>query len=261
MRYAPGAVGKSAVLDTDLHAELRDHPVIRQARARFGATFTTETQDLIQRYTYLFGVWEPHLTQWLERRLKPGDAFVDVGANIGYYSLLASHLVGESGKVVSIEASPRFHSVLVDEARGQQLHQPARRQRRDLRSGRGADLHPRELAQHGREQHRPVRRRSGVHLRGTSPALHDVLSAEEIAKARVIKTDVEGAEGAAVRGLEPVLDELCPDVELAIEVTSQRMAELGQSADELLEAFTKRGFNVYRLANDYAAGSYHSSTP
>ncbi|WP_368396366.1 FkbM family methyltransferase [Streptomyces sclerotialus] len=89
--------------------------------------------------------------------------------------------------------------------------------------------------------------------------LPDVLTADEIAKARVIKIDVEGAEGAegaAVRGLAPVLDQLRPDAEPAIEVTPQRMAELGHSAEELLETFTKRGFPMYRLANDYAAGSY-----
>jgi len=46
------------------------------------------------------------------RRLAPGDAFVDVGANIGYFSLLASKLVGESGLVVAIEPSPTIFAVL-----------------------------------------------------------------------------------------------------------------------------------------------------
>ena len=45
VRYAPGVVGKSAMLDNYLNAELRDHPVVRQARTRFGATFTTDTQE------------------------------------------------------------------------------------------------------------------------------------------------------------------------------------------------------------------------
>ncbi|WP_245654452.1 FkbM family methyltransferase [Streptomyces violens] len=256
VRYAPGTVGKAAVLDNYLNAELRDHPVVRQARTRFGATFTTDTQDLIQRYIYLFGVWEPHLTQWLESRLKPGDTFVDVGANIGYYSLLASHLVGESGKVVSIEASPRFHSVLVDQAAANNCT--------NLRAINAAISDRDEVLTFVLASSRNMGANSIVPYAGEAEStfeaqarpLPDVLTAEEIAKARVIKIDVEGAEGAAVRGLEPVLDQLRPDVELAIEVTPQRMAELGQSADELLETFTKRGFNVYRLANDYAAESY-----
>ncbi|SCF63177.1 hypothetical protein GA0115259_100393 [Streptomyces sp. MnatMP-M17] len=71
-------------------------------RSRFGARFAVDTQDLIQRYIYLFGVWEPHMTRWLRGRLEPGDTFVDVGANIGYYSVLASQLVGDGVKVVAI---------------------------------------------------------------------------------------------------------------------------------------------------------------
>lgn len=72
-----------------------------------------DTQDLIQRYLYLFGAWEPHLTGWLRRRLRPGDGFVDVGANIGVFSVLAARLVGESGRVVAIEASADVHRRLV----------------------------------------------------------------------------------------------------------------------------------------------------
>jgi hypothetical protein len=51
-------------------------------------------------YIYYFGVWEPNITRWIVRRLASGDMFIDVGANVGYYSLLASKLVGESGSVV-----------------------------------------------------------------------------------------------------------------------------------------------------------------
>lgn len=42
------------------------------------------------------------MTRWLRGRLEPGDTFVDVGANIGYYSVLASQLVGDGVKVVAI---------------------------------------------------------------------------------------------------------------------------------------------------------------
>src|SRR5205823_8966527 len=71
-----------------------------------------DTRDTIQQYIYYFGVWEPHLTRWIVRRLVCGDAFIDVGANVGYYSLLASKLVGTSGSVVAIEASPATFKIL-----------------------------------------------------------------------------------------------------------------------------------------------------
>lgn len=61
---------------------------------------------------------------------------------------------------------------------------------------------------------------------------------------------------AVVRGLLPVLDQLRPDVELAIEVTPHRLNALGSTADELLDALHERGFRPYRLPNDYDAASY-----
>ena len=68
------------------------------ARTTFGAAIAGNTKDLIQRHIFYFGVWEPNLTGFLTTRLNRGDVFVDVGANIGYFSLLASRLVGRRGK-------------------------------------------------------------------------------------------------------------------------------------------------------------------
>src|SRR5690606_39869903 len=46
----------------------------------------------------------PNLTTWLSGRLARGDVFVDVGANIGYYTVLSAKRVGPHGHVVAIEA-------------------------------------------------------------------------------------------------------------------------------------------------------------
>ena len=60
-------------------------------------------QKYIENAIYLYGVHEPAATLWVLSFLQPGDAFVDVGANIGYFSLLAAHRVGVSGAVVAFE--------------------------------------------------------------------------------------------------------------------------------------------------------------
>lgn len=49
---------------------------------------------------------EKALLEEIGRRLKPGDVFIDAGANIGVYSVLASRLVGPSGRVIAIEMMP-----------------------------------------------------------------------------------------------------------------------------------------------------------
>ncbi|MEU0931222.1 FkbM family methyltransferase [Streptomyces malaysiensis] len=256
VRHAPWSAGKRALVENHLNAALRDRPLHRLARTRFGATFAVDTQDLIQRYLYLFGVWEPHMTRWLQRRLKPGDVFVDVGANIGYYSVLASRLVGGSGKVVAVEASPTFLGLLQRHAR--------RNGCANIRTVNAAASDREELLTFILASSRNMGANSVVPYDGPAEStfeiaarpLPDLLTEDEITRARVIKVDVEGAEGGVVRGLVPLLDRLRPDAELTVEVTPQRMAELGDSVEELLAALTGHGFHVYRLTNDYAAGSY-----
>lgn len=105
IRHAPGHLGKPW-LAGHLNTLLKEHPLTTTARTGSGMVFPVATSDVIQRYLYLFGVWEPHLTAFISGRLTPKDTFVDVGANIGYYSVLASRLVGPAGHVVAVEPSP-----------------------------------------------------------------------------------------------------------------------------------------------------------
>jgi hypothetical protein len=49
---------------------------------------------------------------FLRSVLQPGDIFVDVGAHIGIYSLVASRLVGETGRVLAVEAAPQTAKLL-----------------------------------------------------------------------------------------------------------------------------------------------------
>jgi len=61
---------------------------------------------------YYYGFCEANLTNFLLRFLKHSDTFVDVGAHIGFYSMLASEIVGENGKIYSFEPTPRTFKTL-----------------------------------------------------------------------------------------------------------------------------------------------------
>jgi FkbM family methyltransferase len=66
-----------------------------------------DLRDLIARSIYLYGTYDFAVTDAISSLLKPGDCFVDVGANIGTYSLIASRIVGPQGRVVAFEPAPR----------------------------------------------------------------------------------------------------------------------------------------------------------
>ena len=55
---------------------------------------------------------EIRLSKFLTRQLQPGQIFIDIGAHHGYYTLLASSLVGQNGKVYSVEASRNSFELL-----------------------------------------------------------------------------------------------------------------------------------------------------
>ncbi|WKU49447.1 FkbM family methyltransferase [Streptomyces sp. VNUA116] len=256
VRHCPGSLGKPWLVAKCLNPYLRGRPRRRVARTRFGAIVPVDTQDLIQRYIYMFGTWEPHMTRWLSRRLQSGDTFIDVGANMGYFSLLAAHLVGPSGRVVAIEASPAFHRSVLANAR--------RNACRNVRAVNAAVSDARGFLRFTLASSRNLGANSIVPYDGPAESsfeaqalpLTEVLTASEVAGARVIKVDVEGAEGSVVRGMASLLDRLRPDAEVTIEVTPERMARLGDSAEELLAIMREHGFHAYRQPNDYAPESY-----
>lgn len=60
----------------------------------------------------IFDNFEPLSVSFVKKILKGGDVFVDVGANFGFYSVLAGALTGDFGKVISVEPSPETLDIL-----------------------------------------------------------------------------------------------------------------------------------------------------
>jgi FkbM family methyltransferase len=58
--------------------------------------------------TYFEGAGEPEVQNALQQCLRPGMIFYDIGANIGFFSLLAARIVGKDGRVVAFEADPEI---------------------------------------------------------------------------------------------------------------------------------------------------------
>jgi len=58
------------------------------------------------------GYWEPGLTRAMLRLIQPGHHVVEIGANVGYYTILFASRVGASGSVTAFEPNPRAHELL-----------------------------------------------------------------------------------------------------------------------------------------------------
>jgi FkbM family methyltransferase len=71
----------------------------------FGYEVRLDLAEAIQRWIYM-GTFEPSETALVRAWLRPGMTFIDVGANVGYFTLLAASRVGQTGSVHAIEPSP-----------------------------------------------------------------------------------------------------------------------------------------------------------
>ena len=56
--------------------------------------------------------YEPHVTEIIRQKLQPGDVFLDLGANLGYFTMLASTIVGEDGFVLAFEPNPQNQQLI-----------------------------------------------------------------------------------------------------------------------------------------------------
>lgn len=84
----------------------------RQIRL-FGARVTLHLDDPMDRLIYIAD-FEPWETAVVRKHLQPGSVFVDAGAYLGYYSLLAASRVGPSGRVIAYEPSPPAYQRLAE---------------------------------------------------------------------------------------------------------------------------------------------------
>ena len=77
--------------------------IVDMGRAR---VVVDATEPEFGRHIAQHGSWEPHIMAILERHLKPGDTYVDIGANVGVMAFTAAAAVGPAGRVLAFEPHP-----------------------------------------------------------------------------------------------------------------------------------------------------------
>ncbi len=182
-------------------------------------------------------------TLFFRQSLRPGDCVLDIGANVGYYSLLAASLVGPGGSVHAFEPC---ETALTSLRRNVALNPAA-----------AVTLHPLALAD--RVQSAPFFVASEAHtglssLRDLGDRTHRVAEVatapldhliDTIPPVRLMKIDVEGAELRVLRGARGLLERDRPD--LLLELTDAFLQELGGSAEQVCEWLAGFGYSLYRI--------------
>ena len=222
-----------------------------RARTYFGASMTCDIRDYIQCMIFYFGFWEPTLSRFVESRLREGDCFVDLGANVGYYSLLARSCVGANGCVVAVEAAPEIFLLLKDNLI---LNGTAniRAVNMAVADHVGSVLiYPGPPHNIGRASSVRYDSDVGPGHRAESAPLGHILTDEERRRVRLIKMDVEGGEAPILADILRNIEDYPEHMEILVELSGQNGIDFDEQ-DRLFQRFFEAGFHAYRYSNPYS---------
>ena len=212
-----------------------------------GFTFKCDLRDAISREVCFTGRYEPQETALVQSILGPGMTFVDVGANWGYFTLLAAHLVGKGGRVVSLEPDPRLFPVLHESIIRNQLEHVIA-----LQVAAASEDGTLKLA--GYRESSDNFGISRIVSEGEQESTFDVIARpldslfDELGIHNIdfLKMDIEGFEGYALSGLENSLSQLRIK-RLLIELHPVEIAGHGQSVKSIIGKLRDFGYSAWRL--------------
>lgn len=192
----------------------------------------------ISQRLFLDGIWEKRETEAFVSVLKSGMVVVDVGANTGYYTLLAARAVGASGKVYSFEPESKNYDLLCRNIAANDYRNVTVVPKAVLDRGGSAPFHLR-TGLGGCH--------SAVKVLGASKTINveavtlDNFFAQQQAGVDLAKIDAEGAEEKVLNGMAGVIAR-SPNMVLFTEFHPSDLRAAGSSPDEFLRKLDSLGF-------------------
>jgi len=209
-----------------------------------GATVVLNPRDPVISGALSLGVYERAETKVFQRLCAPGAVFLDVGANVGYYTALAGKALGPHGRVIALEPDPESFFYLEKtvaanagapvqcfrKAAGEQAGEATLYTSADNRGDNR--LYANELA-NGECKIEVV-------------AVDELLEQLGIAELNLVKIDVQGYEGKVFAGMQRTLAR-SPQLSMMFEFWPEGLARAGSNAARLLANLTELGFTLQEI--------------
>lgn len=226
---------------------------------RWGAKLYVDCADsVLAPWLLLDGLWETGVTTWFHEVVRPGHHVVDVGANIGYFTVLGAKLTGPTGRVVGFEANPRLRPLAARNLAANSMHGHAEvrhlaawseaaelvlhLRRHFTGNSSFAPFDPAFLNQLGDEASEPVR--------VPAAALDDELV--DFGRVDIVKIDVEGAELRVMQGLRRTLAANA-GIKVLCEWSPDSVRAVGDDPADLVALFDDCGLVASVLQDDGTA--------
>ena len=212
-----------------------------------GATVVLNPTDPVVSGALHFGVYEKAETRFFQSACLDGMTFLDVGANLGYYTALATRAVGPNGRVLAVEPDPDsfgyLEQTIAANAGGNVQAFPV------AASDVAATL-PLYISTNNRGDNRLYA--SGEdrpQVEVAARPLDALLRENKIDTVDLIKIDVQGYEPKVIAGLRETIT-ASPNLTLLTEFWPQGIDEVGEDANEFLQTLRELGLTLHELQPD-----------
>ena len=199
------------------------------------------TCDHISKVIRMSGVWEPNVTYWIEK-LSQGGIFLDVGANIGYCSLVASK---KYEKVYAFEPIPENWELLVKSLKDNDI-QNVEVIKKCVGNSESLELTAFADNMGGSRNIENTKKQNVSHMKVSSTRVYEVITldsfTESIESIDLIKIDVEGHELQVLQGFSKHITK-CKNILLELSPCSLPV----ETCIEILDILKNAGFFLYDI--------------
>jgi len=215
---------------------------------QFGeATVVLNPTDPVVSGALHFGVYEKAETKFFYTACHDGMTFLDVGANIGYYTALAARIVGPNGNVIALEPDPESYQYLEQTIKANAVGNV--RAFQIAASDSPATL-PLFISKDNRGDNRlyaPAEKRPQIEVEARP--IDELLSENNINTVDLIKIDVQGYEPKVIAGLKKTITG-SPNITILMEFWPKGIAEAGGDAKKFLDDLRKLGLTLFELKSE-----------
>lgn len=205
--------------------------------------YTMFLDDRDSLFLSKYGHYEETITHIIDSLLDVGDTFLDIGAHIGYYTIIASKIVGETGKVFAFEPDPTNFALLKKNVEENKCNNVTLVNKAVLNKNSVAKLY---ICVNNTGDHR-VYDNHGLDSIDVKTIRLDDYFKDHVGSIDFIKMDIQGAEGLATDGMHSILQKN-KNVKMVAEFAPSMIAQTGSDPKTFLKSITGNGSELYYIS-------------
>lgn len=225
-----------------------------KVRLASGDSFIVRVGDQISRAVFSHGCYEPHLTSLVLPFLKPGMIVFDIGANIGYYTVLMARRVGPTGAVHAFEINDKVIDLLDENIQFANARNVKLVKRAVAGTTGQREFFVPAVGDEAEGSLKKSERYDAVTtVKVPSVSLDDYVQEQKIEKVDFIKIDVEGAEYEVFEGAKKLLSSDQKPV-IMFEALDSVCTNFGVHWLDVVEKLKSFGYRIHQgdMANYFA---------